>query len=149
MDRLSTGLGAALAGLVLLCAPAALALPKYRLLAAQQLGHDQGDPLWQLKRTVVPCVTCHLHPQGGPGWNAFGENLRAGFRAHPEENFAGVLYAVLQARGDADGDGYPDALEFFAHTLPGDPKSHPERPVAEVQQAFEQAGGLAQYAPKP
>lgn len=140
--------GALLAGLVLLSAPAALALPKYRLLAAQQLGYDRDDPLWQLSGKVLPCTTCHVRPQGGPPWNAFGESLRAGFRAHPQASFGDVLYGVLQANADADGDGYPDALEFFARTLPGDPKSHPDQTVAALQIAFEQAGGLSQYAPK-
>lgn len=141
------GVGAALAGLVLLSAPATLAMPRYRLIAAHQLGYDQGDPLWQYSGKVLPCTTCHLRPQGGQGWNVFGESLRAGFRAHPGAKFADVLYAVLKEDADADGDGYPDALEFYARTLPGDPASHPTRPVAALQADFERAGGTAQYAP--
>ncbi|WP_231557315.1 hypothetical protein [Deinococcus sp. YIM 77859] len=147
MDRVTARLGAALAGLVLLSAPAALALPKYRLQAAQQLGHDRDDPLWQLSGRVMPCVTCHLRPQGGEGWNAFGESLRAGFRQHPGAKFGDVLYSVLTAEADADGDSYPDALEFYARTLPGDPNSRPQRPLADLQAEFERAGGLKQYAP--
>ncbi|GAA5514200.1 hypothetical protein Dcar01_02954 [Deinococcus carri] len=141
-------LGAALAGLVLLAAPATLAMPRYRLIAAHQLGYDRDDPLWELSRTVMPCTTCHLRPQGGQGWNTFGESLRAGFRAEPGAKFADVLYNVLKADADADGDGYPDALEFYARTLPGDPQSHPAKPVAQLQADFEKAGGMAQYAPK-
>lgn len=148
MGRVTRTGGALLAGLVLLSAPAALALPKYRLIAAHQLGYDRDDPLWQLTRTVMPCTTCHVRPQGGPPWNAFGESLRAAFRAQPQTSFGEALYAVLQAKADADGDGYPDALEFFAHTLPGDPKSRPDKTVAQLQAEFERAGGLAQYAPK-
>ncbi|GAA5535045.1 hypothetical protein E5F05_20815 [Deinococcus metallilatus] len=149
MGRLTVRVGGALlAGLVLLSAPATLAMPRYRLIAAHQLGYDKDDPLWQLSGKVMPCTTCHVRSQGGPPWNAFGESLRAGFRAHPNARFADVLYSVLQANADADGDGYPDALEFYAHTLPGDPASHPQKPLAELQAEFERAGGMQQYAPK-
>nr|WP_246363475.1 hypothetical protein [Deinococcus budaensis] len=142
-------LGAALlAGLVLLSAPAALGLPKYRTQAAQQLGHDKDDPLWQLSGKVMPCVTCHTRPQGGQGWNAFGERLRAGFREQPTAKFGAVLFAVLEEGADADGDGFPDALEFYARTLPGDPKSRPAQALALLQAEFGKAGGLNQYRPK-
>lgn len=142
-------LGAALlAGLVVLAAPAALALPKYRVQAAQQLGHDKGDPLWQLSGRVMPCVTCHTRPQGGQGWNAFGESLRAGFRERPTAKFGAVLYAVLEKEADADGDGFPDALEFHARTLPGDPNSRPSRPLRDLQAEFGEAGGLNLYRPR-
>lgn len=141
-------LGAALAGLVLLSAPVALALPRYRAVTAQQVGHDKDDPLWELSRRVVPCTTCHLRPQGGPGWNPFGESLRAGFRADPGSKFGAVLYRVLEARQDADEDGYTDALEFSARTNPGDPASHPGESMQEVQAAFDAAGGMEQYRPK-
>ena len=141
-------LGGVLAGLLVLSAPVALALPRYRLLTAQQVGHDRDDPLWQLSGRVVPCVTCHLHPQGGPGWNPFGESLRAGFRAGPGARFGDVLFRVLEARADADGDTFPDALEFHARTNPGDPASRPDAPLDELLAGFEAAGGVGQYAPK-
>lgn len=140
--------GALLAGLVALSAPAALALPKYRTLAAQQLGHDKGDPLWQLSGQVMPCVTCHIRPQGGSGWNAFGESLRAGFREQPTATFGAVLFRMLEKETDADGDGFPDALELYARTLPGDPDSRPQKPLTALQTDFEKAGGLSQYRPR-
>lgn len=86
---------------------------------------------------------------GGESWNAFGQSLQAEFRAQPKANFRVVLGSVLAKNADADADNYSDALEFFARTLPGDPKSKPEKPVPELQQAFEQAGGMKQYTPKP
>ena len=61
--------------------------------------------------------------------------------------FGEVLYTVLSANGDSDGDGYPDAIEVFANTLPGDPESHPDKPLAELEQAFAVAGGVATYMP--
>ncbi|WP_052016721.1 hypothetical protein [Deinococcus sp. RL] len=134
--------GALLAGLVLLSAPVALALPKYRTEAARFLGHDKDDPLWQLSGKVMPCVTCHTQPQGGEGWNAFGQSLQAEFRAQPTASFRTVLRSVLAREADADADGYPDALELFARTLPGDPTSKPAKSLGDLRAEFERAGGL-------
>lgn len=141
----------ALAGLVLLAAPLALAMPKYRNQAVMQFHYDAGNPLWQLDRRVMACTYCHVKETGGAPWNSFGEALRAAFRADAaagkHSNFPRILSSVLASGGDADGDGYPDVLEVFARTLPGDRESRPERPVGEVQAEFEQAGGLALYVP--
>jgi hypothetical protein len=127
-------------------------MPRYRLQAIPQLHYDAGNPLWTLDRRVMACTYCHVHEGGGAPWNPFGEAIRAGFRADAQAGgkgkFPDVLYATLQAGHDADGDGYPDALEVFARTLPGDPDSRPAPPLAEVQAAFAVAGGTAQYAPK-
>lgn len=144
-------LACALAGLVVLAAPVALAMPKYRNQAVVQFHYDRDNPLWQLDRRVMACTYCHVKDTGGPPWNSFGEALRSVFRADAgagkHSKFPQILFSVLQAGGDADGDGYPDVLEVFARTLPGDPKSKPTQPAADLQAAFERAGGLAQYAP--
>jgi hypothetical protein len=144
--------GSALAALVLLAAPVALAMPRYRAQAIEQFHYDEGNPLWELDRRVMACTFCHVNEGGGAPWNPFGEAIRAGFRADAtaggKGKFPDVLYAVLQADGDADGDGFPDALEIFARTLPGDPKSRPDRPLDLLRSEFVAAGGVAQYAPK-
>ncbi|CAM4356937.1 hypothetical protein [Deinococcus marmoris] len=144
--------GAGLAALVLLAAPVALAMPRYRSQAIVQFHYDADNPLWELDRRVMACTYCHVDVGGGAPWNPFGEAIRAGFRADAEAGqkgkFPDVLYAVLKADGDADGDGFPDALEVFARTLPGDPESRPDKPLAELQAGFAAAGGVAQYAPK-
>ena len=57
-----------------------------------------------------------------------------------------MLYTVLRANGDQDGDGSPDAIEVFARTLPGDPSNFPDRPLAVLEQAFAAAGGAEAYA---
>lgn len=146
------GVGGVLAALVLLAAPVALAMPRYRLQAIQQFHYDADNPLWQLDRRVMACTFCHVNEGGGAPWNPFGEAIRAGFQADAaagqKGKFPDVLYAVLKAEGDADGDGYPDVLEVFAHTLPGDADSKPDRSVAVLRAAFAAAGGVAQYAPK-
>ncbi|MFC4640498.1 hypothetical protein [Deinococcus hohokamensis] len=152
MARVNAGvLGAVLGGLVLLSAPATLALPTYRKQAAVLMHYDKDDPLWALDRRVVPCTFCHVKETGGAPWNPFGEAIRATFRADAQagrhRKFPEVLHALLASDGDADSDGYSDVLEVFARTLPGDPASRPGVPAAQVRAAFEKAGGIGQYAP--
>ena len=130
---------------------AALALPKYRLQAAPQLHLTGGNELWQLDRRVMPCSYCHVRESGGAPWNPFGQAIQATFRREAEAGravkFPQALSVLLESNGDADGDGYPDAPEVFAKTLPGDPASRPERPVADLQAEFDAVGGAAQFAP--
>ena len=124
-----------------------LAMPQFRMQAVVQLHYDKLDPLWQYSGKVMSCTFCHVNKSGGAPWNVFGQALKAGFAANPRSNFGTVLYTVLQANGDSDGDGYPDATEVYANTLPGDPQSHPDKPLAELEQQFTAAGGTAMYAP--
>ena len=147
MDRLKRVAGV-LAGVGLLALPVAFALPKYRTGAIVQLHYDVGNPLWAYDRTVMSCAFCHVNESGGAPWNPFGEALKAGFRGNPKANFGTVLHDVLKANGDADADGYPDVIEVYARTLPGDPESKPDKTLAALEKAFEAAGGVAQYAPK-
>jgi hypothetical protein len=132
----------------LLALAPALAMPAFRLQAIPQLHYDEGEPLWQYSAGVMACTFCHVNAKGGAPWNPFGQALQKGFQADPKAKFGAVLYAVLAANGDADGDGYPDAVEVFAHTLPGDASSTPEQPLAELEAAFEEAGGVGQYMAK-
>ncbi|GGK31629.1 hypothetical protein GCM10008955_26820 [Deinococcus malanensis] len=144
-------LGAALAGLTLLSVPAALALPTYRKQAAQQFRYDRDNPLWDLDRRVVPCTYCHIRVTGGAPWNPFGEAIRAAFRADAQagkhSKFPVILHGLLASEGDADKDGYSDALEVYARTLPGDDTSYPRTAEKEVRAAYENAGGAQQYLP--
>ncbi len=126
----------------------AVAMPQFRLQAIQQLHYDQLDPLWQYSGKVMGCTFCHVGKQGGAPWNVFGQALQKGFASDPDHSFGEVLYTVLAANGDSDADGYPDAVEVFARTLPGDAASHPEQPLAELEAAFQHSGGVAQYRPK-
>lgn len=136
--------------LPLLAAPA-LAMPKFRLAAIQQFHYDTGNPLWEYDKRVMACTYCHVEPTGGAPWNSFGQSLQAQFAADAAQGknnkFPQVLYDLLRAEKDADADGYPDALEVFAHTLPGDASSKPEQPLDELQKEFDAAGGVEQYAP--
>ncbi|GGS11038.1 hypothetical protein [Deinococcus sedimenti] len=148
------GVAATLAGLVLLSpllVRPAEALPRYRLQAAPQLHLTQGLELWDLDRRVMPCTYCHVNEKGGAPWNPFGQAIQATFAREAKEGrhltFPQALHALLQADTDADGDRYPDALEIYAKTLPGDPASTPAQPLAELRAAFDRAGGAEQFAP--
>ncbi|PYE48944.1 hypothetical protein [Deinococcus yavapaiensis] len=126
----------------LLCvAPLALARPVYRSQAINQL-HVEGS---KLSTKTMACTYCHVNPSGGAPWNSFGEALKKGFRENPKAKFDEVLYLVLTQSEDSDEDGYPDVLEVFAKTLPGDANSKPTRSLAELREAFEAAGGVKQY----
>lgn len=137
--------------LILLLPSTALALPKFRLAAIGQFHYDQGNPLWEFDRRVMACSYCHVKESGGAPWNSFGQALQAQFRtdaAQGQKNkFPQVLYDLLRAQQDSDGDGYADVLEVFARTLPGEASSKPEKAVAELETEFETAGGVQQFAP--
>lgn len=138
--------------LLVLAAPAALALPKYRLQAITQFHLDDGSGLAALDRRVMSCSYCHVSDSGGAPWNPFGEAIRATFRADAEAGgrarFPEVLYTLLELGTDADGDTYPDALEVWAKTLPGDAASTPAEPLETVQAEFEAVGGGEQFKPQ-
>ena len=148
------GAAVTLAGLVLLSpllVRPAEAMPRYRLQAAPQLHLTGENELWDLDRRVMPCTYCHVNVDGGVPWNPFGQAIQATFASEAKAGrhltFPQALYVLLQADTDADGDGYPDALEVYARTLPGDPASVPTQPVQDLRAAFDAAGGVTQYAP--
>lgn len=117
-----------------------LAFPSYRTQAVKQLKlePDKADGTM-----VVGCVLCHVNPEGGDPWNAFGQRVQAKL----DGDFAKTLLEVLSELRDSDGDGFSDALEIFAKTYPGDAKSVPTQKLEELQKAFEKGGGLEQFKP--
>jgi hypothetical protein len=111
------------------------AFPAYRAMAVKQL---------HLVDKRVMCTYCHVNAGGGDPWNPFGQEVQDALT----ENFPQTLYEVLKAKNDADGDGYFDALEVFAGSLPGDKKVMPLVDVKTLQQHFEKAGGFDLYKPQ-
>ncbi len=111
------------------------AFPAYRAMAVKQL---------HLVDERVKCTYCHVNATGGDPWNPFGQEVQDALT----ENFPQTLYEVLKEKNDADGDGYFDALEVFAGSLPGDKKTMPLVDAKTLQQYFEKAGGFELYKPQ-
>lgn len=116
------------------------ARPPYRLAAIDQF-HLVPD---KDSARTVGCQYCHVNPGGGAPWNPFGQLVRSSLKT----NINQALYDALAANKDSDGDGYPDVLEVFAGTLPGDPNSKPLVSVDFLMESFTKAGGLDLYKPK-
>ena len=130
--------GSLVAAATLLAVPLASARPAFRSQVIEQ---------FKLDAATTTCQYCHVNAGGGAPWNKFGDAVRANLRGDAKGNIADALYLTLKADKDSDGDGYADALEVFAKTLPGDPKSVPPEAPEALKARFEAAGGLGQYKP--
>jgi hypothetical protein len=95
------------------------------------------------------CQYCHTDRIGSDSWNPFGSLLRDQFFGEGEGKIQVALYLALAANKDSDKDGYTDAQEVYAKTLPGVSASRPSRPAKEIQAALEAAGGVDElFSPK-
>jgi hypothetical protein len=123
-----------IAGLGISQLSAVSAFPAYRAQVVQQ---------FKLTDARVGCTYCHVSVSGGAPWNPFGQAVQNKLTG----DIAATLLEVLQANQDADSDGYSDALEVFAGTLPGNKDSAPLVKVVALQIAFDKSGGVAQFKP--
>jgi hypothetical protein len=91
------------------------------------------------------CQLCHMNARGGAPWNPFGLAIGK-FRAKrlPIDK---AVFEALKLEVDVDTDGFGDALEVFAGTMPGDANSKPLETLEVLQSKFDAAGGVTQYAP--
>jgi hypothetical protein len=131
--------------LTLFAVPNATARSAYRQVAIEQLKlmPDKDG------KQSVGCQYCHTAAFGGGSWNTFGNAVRTAYLGDAQRNISQALYLTLKANKDSDGDKYPDALEVFAKTMPGDATSKPSKSVAVLQKEFKAKGGVDQYKPKP
>jgi hypothetical protein len=134
-SRIVLGLGVLLTFTALQWNSDSSAFPAYR----QQLVNQ-----YHLVDKRVTCQYCHVNAGGGAPWNAFGQEVKALNKG----NIAKALYDVLEDDTDADKDGYKDALEVFAGTLPGEKNSMPLVNAQTLEINFESAGGLELYQPE-
>jgi hypothetical protein len=95
------------------------------------------------------CTLCHVKTTGGNPWNPFGESVKANFFGAANKNIAEALYLTMLANKDSDGDGYGDALEIIAHTLPGDAASKPTDRVDTLAAEYKAWGGAKYFRVKP
>lgn len=126
-----------------LAIPKASARPAYRSVVAEQFKLADKDG----KIDSVTCQYCHQNAGGGAPWNAWGNTVRSQM-AEAKGKLSDALYLGLKANKDSDGDGYADALEVVAKTLPGDEKSKPTQSVAALEEELKQMGGVDAFKAK-
>lgn len=94
------------------------------------------------------CQFCHRNVFGGAPWNEFGDLLREQYRGPGARKIDQTLYLALKAGKDSDGDGFTDALEVIAGTLPGDPKVKPAKTKAVLEAELRRRGGVDYFKPQ-
>jgi hypothetical protein len=97
--------------------------------------------------TKAGCKLCHTTAFGGGTWNKFGAALKAQWEGAGGKKIQDALYLVLKEKKDSDGDGFNDALEVVAKTLPGDAKSKPSATVADLEAELKKLGGVDVFKP--
>jgi hypothetical protein len=93
------------------------------------------------------CKFCHTTAFGGEAWNKFGTALKTQWEGSANKKIQDALYLVLKENLDSDGDGYSDALEVVAKTLPGDAKSKPSASVIDLEAQLKKLGGVEVFKP--
>ena len=97
--------------------------------------------------TKAGCKFCHSTAFGGESWNKFGTALKTQWEGAANRKIQDALYLVLKENKDSDGDGYSDALEIVAKTLPGDAKSKPSATVTDLEVQLKKLGGIEAFKP--
>ena len=124
--------------------PNASARPGFRAVVAEQFKLADKDG----KIDSVTCQYCHANAGGGPPWNKWGDAVREQIKGDAKGNISDALYLALKANKDSDGDGYPDALEVVAKTMPGDETSKPTQSIAALEDELAKIGGLDAFKAK-
>ncbi|MFN3267297.1 MAG: hypothetical protein ACK41E_10730 [Deinococcales bacterium] len=136
------GLGA-LALVAIAFTPLASAKNGYRLQAQEQYMLLDKDG-----KGAISCTYCHASPSGGSSWNKFGQAMRDLYFGDAKRNVGNMLYLVLKANMDSDGDKYSDVLEVVAKTLPGDANSKPTKTIAALEAELKTLGGVDAFKMK-
>ncbi len=97
--------------------------------------------------TKSGCKFCHSTAFGGGTWNKFGAALKTQWEGAANKKIQDALYLVLKENQDSDSDGYNDALEVMAKTLPGDAKSKPSASVPDLEAQLKKLGGIEAFKP--
>jgi mono/diheme cytochrome c family protein len=115
----------------------------------QETMYEQYD-LWSVAAVQkAQCAYCHSSRERVETLNPFGKALNDLWKGEARGNPAQALYLVLKANSDADEDGYADALEVIAGTLPGDKSVKPTATKAQLEANLKQRGGVDSFKPKP
>ncbi len=101
--------------------PYAGALPDYLAVAKKTYGIKPKSTL-----DKASCKLCHTSG-GPPDLNPYGSSIKLALKQKKTGTLTPAILHALDDK-DADGDGFNNALELKADTLPGDAKSHPDGP---------------------
>lgn len=79
------------------------------------------------------CALCHVDPAGGGPLNPYGKDIKSFLKTAGNKLTPELLHSLDSQ--DSDGDGFTNAAEFLADTLPGDATSHPAgKPTGAIKQ---------------
>jgi uncharacterized membrane protein len=95
------------------------ALPAYMQTASETYSFKAGGTL-----AKAGCSVCHAGATNRNSLNFYGKALQGALQSSAGRTVTPQVLHTLDDR-DSDGDGWPNAAEFKADTLPGDPASKP------------------------
>jgi uncharacterized membrane protein len=94
-----------------------------------------------VEKALDSCLLCHDSP-GPPRLNPYGNDVRAALTQANTRTLTPALLRSINDR-DSDGDGFTNAAEFAADTLPGDTTSKPAGTPSAAPQIVSQASTVA------
>lgn len=87
-----------------------------------QVFTDAYHPKANGKLSEADCSVCH--DAAPPKLNAYGVDIKAAMESVHSKNLTAAILHSIDTK-DSDGDGFDNATEITADTLPGDPTSKP------------------------
>jgi uncharacterized membrane protein len=114
------------------------ALPAYLEAARSAYAFKPGGTI-----DAKGCNLCHAGATNRNSLNLYGKDVQTALQTAPGRTMTPAVLHTLDEK-DSDGDGWPNAQEFAADTLPGDPTSKPAGPPpGTLKPSTPQAGGAA------
>ena len=96
------------------------ALPEYLAAAKLTYAIKPGSNI-----ATRNCQLCHKQATNANSLNPYGKSVQSALNSASAEQLTPALLHSLDNQ-DPDNDGFSNASEFQADTLPGDPQSHPD-----------------------
>ncbi len=103
----------------ILCCRNAAALPEYLAAAKTAYNFKPGGVV-----DTKSCSLCHNGATNRNSLNLYGKEVQSALKSTSDQKITPAVLHLLDDK-DSDGDGWSNAAEFHADTLPGDPASKP------------------------
>jgi uncharacterized membrane protein len=117
----------------------AFGMPPFRAVVTSTYAIKPGGTI---SKAVEACVFCHVAGQV-PKRNPYGRDLEAALKQAGGQDLTPTIIKSVENK-DSDGDGFTNAAEIAADTLPGDPNSKPAgKPMVAPLSAPAAAGPFA------